>query len=212
MSIASELNALNGYILGAYDEINTKGGTIPTNKNMANLASAIASISGGGGGGGEVDISGLFGLTKAVSGTFSVSSSSSTSYNLTHNLGVLPKLVVFASDEVEKGDVRYVIGGFVLQTGTMLGTKLMNSGIHIGGGAVLGRTQDTSSYSTAGGWCNLATTETYTSNVYDLYGNRHGSGGTVYLATSTSAVLVAEWGTYNCYFAPNKTYHYLVAG
>lgn len=50
MSIASELLALNGYILGAYDEINDKGGTVPTNKNMANLASAIASISGGGGG------------------------------------------------------------------------------------------------------------------------------------------------------------------
>lgn len=51
MSIASELSALNGYILGAYDEINDKGGTVPANKNMANLASAIASISGGGGGG-----------------------------------------------------------------------------------------------------------------------------------------------------------------
>lgn len=50
MSIASELSALNGYILGAYDEINDKGGTVPANKNMANLASAIASISGGGGG------------------------------------------------------------------------------------------------------------------------------------------------------------------
>ena len=37
MSIASELTALNGYILGAYDEINTKGGTVPANKNMANL-------------------------------------------------------------------------------------------------------------------------------------------------------------------------------
>lgn len=48
MSIASELNALNGYILGAYDEINTKGGTVPANKNMANLATAIGSISGGG--------------------------------------------------------------------------------------------------------------------------------------------------------------------
>lgn len=60
MSIASELNALNGYILGAYDEINTKGGTIPTNKNMANLASAIASITGGGGGGGLKVESGLF--------------------------------------------------------------------------------------------------------------------------------------------------------
>lgn len=50
MSIASELNALNGYILGAYDEIDDKGGMIPQNKNMANLASSIASISGGGGG------------------------------------------------------------------------------------------------------------------------------------------------------------------
>lgn len=50
MSIASELTALNGYILGAYDEINTKGGTVPANKNMANLASAISSIETGGGG------------------------------------------------------------------------------------------------------------------------------------------------------------------
>jgi len=47
MSIASELNALNGYILGAYDEVNTKGGTVPANKNMANLATAIGSISTG---------------------------------------------------------------------------------------------------------------------------------------------------------------------
>ena len=47
MSIASELNALNGHIISAYDEINTKGGTVPANKNMSNLASAIASIPGG---------------------------------------------------------------------------------------------------------------------------------------------------------------------
>ena len=47
MSIASELSALNGYILGAYGEINTKGGTVPANKNMANLATAIGSISTG---------------------------------------------------------------------------------------------------------------------------------------------------------------------
>ena len=47
MSIASELSALNGYILGAYDEISDKGGTVPANKNIANLASAISSISSG---------------------------------------------------------------------------------------------------------------------------------------------------------------------
>lgn len=49
MSIASELSALNGYILGAYDEISDKGGTVPANKNMANLATAIGTISTGGG-------------------------------------------------------------------------------------------------------------------------------------------------------------------
>lgn len=63
MSIASELSALNGYILGAYDEINDKGGTVPTNKNMANLASAIASISGGG----SFDLSAIPNLTGVAS-------------------------------------------------------------------------------------------------------------------------------------------------
>lgn len=209
MSIASELSALNGYILGAYDEINDKGGTAPANKNMANLASAIASIPSGGG---EVDISGLFGFTKAVSGTFSVPDASYQEYALTHNLGILPKLVIFASDEVEKGSVRYIVGGFVLQTGTMLSTRLMSSGIHIGGGAVLGRTQDTDSFSTAGGWCNTATAEAHSSEVYDLYGSLSGTNGTTYMVTSTSAHLVAKRGTNRCYFAPNKAYHYLIAG
>lgn len=79
MSIASELSALNGYILGAYDEINDKGGTVPANKNMANLASAIASISGGGGGGGSF-ASGI------------ITTAGEKTYTIQHNLGVLPKL------------------------------------------------------------------------------------------------------------------------
>lgn len=83
MSIASELSALNGYILGAYDEINDKGGTVPQNKNMANLASAIASISGGGGGGGGI-----------ATGTFTTGATIETSRVVTHALGVLPDLFV----------------------------------------------------------------------------------------------------------------------
>lgn len=70
MSIASELSALNGYILGAYDEINTKGGTVPANKNMANLASAIATISGGGGGGTVLSNMGTF--TPSTSGIYNI--------------------------------------------------------------------------------------------------------------------------------------------
>lgn len=50
MSVATELTKLNTNIKNAYDEIATKGGTIPQNKNTDNLATAISSISGGGGG------------------------------------------------------------------------------------------------------------------------------------------------------------------
>ena len=82
MSIASELTALNGYILGAYDEVTNKGGTVPQNKNMANLATAIASISGGGGG------------SSIATGTFTTGSAIETSKVVTHGLGVLPDLFV----------------------------------------------------------------------------------------------------------------------
>lgn len=47
MSVATELTKLNTNIKNAYDEIATKGGTIPQNKNTDNLATAISSISGG---------------------------------------------------------------------------------------------------------------------------------------------------------------------
>lgn len=47
MSIATELTALSGHITNAYDAVQTKGGTIPTNKNMANLDDAILSIQSG---------------------------------------------------------------------------------------------------------------------------------------------------------------------
>ena len=50
MSIASELTKLETDITNAYSAVQTKGGTIPINKNTNNLATAIGSISGGGGG------------------------------------------------------------------------------------------------------------------------------------------------------------------
>lgn len=48
MSIATELQDLNDNILDAYTAVQGKGGTVPTNKNMVNLPTAISSISGGG--------------------------------------------------------------------------------------------------------------------------------------------------------------------
>ena len=89
MSIASELSALNGHIISAYDEINTMGGTVPANKNMANLPTAIASIPSGGGGG----------TVLCNMGTFTPSSSGV--YNLEHGLdkkptiwGIKPKAIL----------------------------------------------------------------------------------------------------------------------
>ena len=49
MSIATELQDLNDNILDAYTAVQTKGGTVPANKNMVNLPTAINSISGGSG-------------------------------------------------------------------------------------------------------------------------------------------------------------------
>ena len=47
MSIATELQNLNDNILDAYTAVQGKGGTVPTNKNTANLDTAISSITAG---------------------------------------------------------------------------------------------------------------------------------------------------------------------
>ena len=44
MSISTELTTLSTNITNAYNAIQTKGGTIPTNKNTENLETAINSI------------------------------------------------------------------------------------------------------------------------------------------------------------------------
>ena len=136
MSIASELNALNGYILGAYNEINTMGGTVPANQNMANLASAIGSIPSGSSITVEqlnVSANGTYTApagkayspvvvnvsasgSKTLYGSITldsdrVLSSSSNYYTINHNFGVQPDFFFFyvpSSGEV----VNELIGGF----------------------------------------------------------------------------------------------------
>ena len=48
MAISNELNTLKTNILSAYNTIQAKGGTVPTNKNTQNLSDAINTIQGGG--------------------------------------------------------------------------------------------------------------------------------------------------------------------
>ena len=50
MAVSNELNTLKANISNAYNAIQAKGGTIPTNKNTQNLSEAINTIQGGGGG------------------------------------------------------------------------------------------------------------------------------------------------------------------
>ena len=49
MAIADTINSMKTNITNAYNAIQTKGGTIPTNKNLANISTAINSIPAGGG-------------------------------------------------------------------------------------------------------------------------------------------------------------------
>lgn len=49
MAIADTINSMKTNITNAYNAVQTKGGTVPTNKNLENLSTAINSIEAGGG-------------------------------------------------------------------------------------------------------------------------------------------------------------------
>ena len=51
MAIADTITSMKTHINDAYSKISNKGGTVPSNKNLANLSSAIDTITTGGGGG-----------------------------------------------------------------------------------------------------------------------------------------------------------------
>ena len=66
MAIADTINSMKTNITNAYNAIQTKGGTVPTNKNLANLSTAINSISTGGSGGGIEEVSTVAALKAKV--------------------------------------------------------------------------------------------------------------------------------------------------
>lgn len=76
------------------DAIRGKLGVATTYK-PADMASAIASISGGGGGG--IDLSGFYSISKGATGSFTGSANSTQT--ITHNLGATPKIIIFATDD-----------------------------------------------------------------------------------------------------------------
>lgn len=66
MAIVDTINSMKTNITNAYNAIQTKGGTVPTNKNLANLSTAINSISTGGSGGGIEDVATVAALKAKV--------------------------------------------------------------------------------------------------------------------------------------------------
>lgn len=66
MAIADTINSMKTNITNAYNAIQMKGGTIPTNKNLANLSTAINSISTGGSSGGIEEVSTVAALKAKV--------------------------------------------------------------------------------------------------------------------------------------------------
>lgn len=215
MSIASELSALNGYILGAYDEINDKGGTVPANKNMANLASAISSIETGGGGGGDFDFSNFYNFTKSASGTFTLTSTSN-SYRITHNLGVIPVLVAFYADvdSITHSDWggNKTLGGIAIQIGNVTGrgkdaTVGANS-FHLASGAYTGSTSSIRKAYVESGFG--APQEIGAGSIYGLYSfatSYAGSGCVVNQATTTTAVICG--GNASTYFMNGVLYRWV---
>lgn len=93
MSIASKLTKLETDITNAYDTIQTKGGTIPSNKNTENLATAINSISGGGG----ITPTGTINIT--TNGTHDVTTYASANVNV---VAPLTQIVTIDSDKTAK--------------------------------------------------------------------------------------------------------------
>lgn len=91
MSISTEINRIKNNIESAYTQIENKGGTIPSTKNSANLATAISSIVAGGG---------LpSGISKIAFGEYTVTSAfTTTRQTVTHNLGTTPDMVIFYYD------------------------------------------------------------------------------------------------------------------
>lgn len=102
MSIASKLTKLETDISNAYDVINTKGGTIPSNKNTENLSTAINSISSGGGitptGTINITTNGTHDVTTYANANVQVPSGSQNSKTFTYTLTEDSKIKTYFND------------------------------------------------------------------------------------------------------------------
>lgn len=94
MAIADTINSMKTNITNAYNAIQTKGGTIPTNKNLENLSTAINSITGGSSGGSIEEVSTVAELKAKVT---------------EENIGKFYKYTGASSDGFEKNELYSIV-------------------------------------------------------------------------------------------------------
>lgn len=201
MSIASELSAMNGHILNAYDEINTKGGTVPTNKNMANLASAISSIETGGGG---FDLSALYPFTELKCVTLTALSKYSFDYSSTDmTLSSPPRLFIIIPKETYNSSPYTNLNSlFFYSIGTNDGFTTLDDNVNMR--AII--SYSSGSYTT---WYRIGsyssrdiyeTSMTWTQNIFQYYNGRVKYKAPTTYATGTDQVTLMVGEKYVCIF------------
>lgn len=204
MSIASELNAMNGHILSAYDEINTKGGTVPANKNMANLASSISSIETGGGGGGGFDLSALYPFTELKSVTLTASSKYIFDYSSADmTLSSPPRLFIIIPKETYNASPYTNLNSlFFYSIGTNNGFTTLDDNVNMR--AII--SYSSGSYTT---WYRIGsysskdiyeTSMTWTQHIFQYYNGRVSYKAPTTYATGTDRVTLMVGEKYTCIF------------
>ena len=125
MSVADTIQELATDISIAYDEVQTKGGTLPQNKNTNNLATAIGTIPTGITPTGTINITenGTYDVTDYASASVAVNeiktetvtktlTAEATSISFSHTLGVAPKAIELWNENegttMQSGEVRKV--------------------------------------------------------------------------------------------------------
>lgn len=91
MSIQTELTRITNAKAAIKTAIEGKGVTVPDGTMLDGMAALIESIEAGGGG--DFNFDGYIGITKATSGTYTVTNNSKSVY-ISHGLGEIPKIAL----------------------------------------------------------------------------------------------------------------------
>lgn len=91
-NIETKINRIATAVTSALSALTAKGVTVPEGANVESLAALIEAIEAGGGGG-DFNFDGYIGITKATSGTYTVTENMKCVV-IQHGLGEIPKIIL----------------------------------------------------------------------------------------------------------------------